>query len=146
MVSNNRLKCIKSGRNMMFPSHTLYANDVMLFAKGCSSSLEAIADLFQRYTVCSGQVCNPTKSILFTGWMTSVRHGFLANTIDFKTGYLTFIYLGVPLFKGIPKASYFQSVADKIRIKLADWKASLLPIVGRVNWLIQSFTTCCFIH
>lgn len=86
MVSNNRLKCIKSGRNMMFPSHTLYANDVMLFAKGCSSSLEAIVDLFQRYTVCSGQVCNPAKSILFTGSMTFVRHGFLANTIDFKMG------------------------------------------------------------
>ncbi|KAI5447197.1 hypothetical protein KIW84_014883 [Lathyrus oleraceus] len=40
---------------------------------------------------------------------------------------------GGPIFKGRPKASYFQSVADKIRNKLAAWKASLLSIAGRVK-------------
>lgn len=48
-------------------------------------------------------------------------------------GFLPFLHLGGPIFKGRPKASYFQSVADKIRNKLAAWKASLLSIAGRVK-------------
>ncbi|KAK2369004.1 hypothetical protein QL285_082161 [Trifolium repens] len=47
------------------------------------------------------------------------------------------MYLGIPIFKGKPKVSYLQPVADKIKAKLASWKASLLSIAGRVQ-LVKS--------
>jgi hypothetical protein len=49
--------------------------------------------------------------------------------------------LGVPIFKGKPKAIYFQPLVDKIKIKLASWKASLLSYPGRckvIKSVVQS--------
>ena len=83
--------------------------------------------------MCFGQVYKPAKSILFAGSTTVLRHGYLAKKIGFKMEFLPFLYLGVPIFKGRPKAFYFQPVADKIRINLVALKASLLSIVGRVQ-------------
>lgn len=94
LVANNRLNFIKACRNVSIPSHTLYTENIMLFTKGCYSSLDAIARLFERYDVCSGQVCNPSKSIMYAGSMSVVRHGSFASKIGFKTGFLLFIYLG----------------------------------------------------
>ena len=37
------------------------------------------------------------------------------------------------MFKGKPKAIHFQPISDKIRVKLATWKASLPSIAGRVQ-------------
>jgi mannosylglycoprotein endo-beta-mannosidase len=50
----------------------------------------------------------------------------------------------VPIFKGKPKASHFQYIADKVKLKLSAWKASLLSIAGRVQLIksvIQSMLT-----
>jgi len=57
--------------------------------------------------------------------------------LGFNVGSLPFNYLGVPIFKGKPKAGYFQPVLDKIKTKLASWKASLLSFSRRVH-LIKS--------
>jgi hypothetical protein len=43
----------------------------------------------------------------------------------------------VPIFKGKPKVCHLQPVADKIKLKLSAWKASLLSIAGRVQ-LVKS--------
>jgi hypothetical protein len=50
---------------------------------------------------------------------------------------LPFIYHSVLIFKGKPKTCFLKPLADKVKIKLAAWKASLLSIVGRVQ-LIKS--------
>jgi len=65
--------------------------------------------------------------------------------IGFKIGTLPFTYLGVPIFKGKPKKSYFQPIADKVKVKLAAWKSSLLSMVGRVQ-LIKSVIQSMLIH
>jgi hypothetical protein len=65
----------------------------------------------------------------------------IVNLIGFKVGSSPFNYLGVPIFKGRPKANYFFPIADKIKTKLSAWKASLQSIAGRsqlVRSIIQS--------
>lgn len=59
------------------------------------------------------------------------------NLLGFEIGTLPFNYLGVPIFRGRPKSIHLQPVADKIKTKLAAWKASLLSIAGRVQ-LVKS--------
>ncbi|CAI8585505.1 unnamed protein product [Vicia faba] len=66
----------------------------MFFTRGCTSSLDAIADLFTKYVDCSGQVCNPAKSTMFAGSIAVVRRGFLASRIGFKMG-PSFLLLGI---------------------------------------------------
>lgn len=57
--------------------------------------------------------------------------------LGFSIGTLPFTYLGAPIFKGRPKKIHFQHIADRVRIKLANWKAALLSIAGRVQ-LVKS--------
>jgi len=97
---NGKVKQIKGTRNSMVPSHILYADDIMLFCKGNSSSIQALTDLFNEYAVVSGQKVNPSKSIMYAGSMTAQRHNHLATSLGFNAGFLPFMYLGVPIFKG----------------------------------------------
>lgn len=115
LVSNNRIKLIKSTRDTFVPSHTLYADDIMLFTKGSFSIIGTIKGIFSRYDNCSGQTCNPFKSILYVGSMSLARRDLLASIIGFSMGQMPFTYLGVLIFKGMPKSPYFQPITDKIK-------------------------------
>lgn len=128
---------IKGSRNMPLPSHTMYADDIMIFCKGKFSNIEALQHLFQRYALNSGQCVNPSKSTIFAGSFNSTRLNLIADKLGFGIGSLPFIYLGVPIFKGKPKSCHLRPIADRVRLKLSAWKASLLSIAGRVQ-LIKS--------
>lgn len=69
----------------------------------------------------------------------------MVQLLGFSLGSLPFTYLGAPIFKGRPKKIYFQPIADRVKIKLASWKASLLSIAGRVQ-LVKSVIQSMFIH
>jgi hypothetical protein len=53
--------------------------------------------------------------------------------LGFSMGSVPFMYLGCPIFEGKPKATHFQAIADRIKVKLSTWKGSLLSIMGRVQ-------------
>jgi hypothetical protein len=109
----------------------------MLFCKGTASNIQVLSSFFARYAQISGQLINPQKSTLFAGSMTASRLNSIANSLGFSIGTLPFLYLGVPIFKGKPKALYFQPLVDKIKSKLSSWKTSLLSYAGRCQ-LIKS--------
>jgi hypothetical protein len=120
LVEDGKLDLIKGSRHSLVPSHCLYVDDIMVFCGGKTFGIIALKNLFTRYAICSGQIINATKSTIFSGGMSQVR---LDNL--FKVGSFPFNYLGVPIFKGRPKANYFFPIADKIKTKLSAWKASL---------------------
>jgi hypothetical protein len=133
LVSDGKLYIIKGTRNFMVPSHSFYADDLMILCKGTLSGLKALKDLFTAYALESGQVINTSKSTIYSGSISHGRLNLIVQLLNFNIGSLTFNYLGVPIFKGKPKASYLQPIADKIKLKLSAWKASLLSIAGRVQ-------------
>jgi hypothetical protein len=120
LVEDGKLDLIKGSRHSLVPSHCLYVDDIMVFCGGKTFGIIALKNLFTRYAICSGQIINATKSTIFSGGISQVR---LDNL--FKVGSFPFNYLGVPIFKGRPKANYFFPIADKIKTKLSAWKASL---------------------
>ena len=144
LVEDGKIERIKSSRNTYVPSHSFYADDMMIYCKGKSSSLHALKDLFHRYELASGQVISTSKSIIFSSTISQARLDNLTEILPFNTGSLPFEYLGVPIFKGKPKVSHLQPIADKIKSKLSNWKASLLSMAGRVQLVrsvIQSMLT-----
>ncbi|KAK2411057.1 hypothetical protein QL285_046381 [Trifolium repens] len=132
LVTDGNIELIKGARNTFVPSHCLYADDIMVFCSGKISSLNALKNLFVRYANCSGQVINAAKSTIYSGGISQTRLDSIVNIFGFKVEALPFNYLGVPIFKGRPKASYFYPISDKIKNRLSAWKASLLSIAGRV--------------
>jgi hypothetical protein len=145
LVNQEHLKQIKGTRNVMVPSHSFYADDLFIFCKGNLSGIKALKTLFSQYALESGQVISPNKSTIFTGSITPGRLALIVQDLNFKVGSIPFNYLGVPIFKGKPKASYFQPIADKVKQKLSAWKASLLSIAGRVQ-LVQAVVQSMFVY
>lgn len=92
---------------------------------------------FKAYEDASCQKICPSKSKFFTGAMPSRRVNVIAATLGFSAGMLPFNYLGVPVFNGKPRISYLLPITDKIKVKLASWKGSLISIMGR-DQLVKS--------
>jgi hypothetical protein len=124
-------------------SHILFADDILLFLRGNKRTLRAILRFMIEYGLNSGQYVNRSKSSVYLGKFASPRRTF--RTLGVNAGSLPFIYLGVPIFQGRPKRSYFQSIADKVKCKLSAWKGSLLSQAGRVQ-LISSVIQSLLIH
>lgn len=126
-------------------SHTLYADDIMIFYKGDQKYLNAISNFQHDYANCSGQLCSKEKSIIYAGGMTNGIHKALADLMGFKMTYPPFIYLGAPIFVRRPEAGHFLFIADKIKIKLVAWKTCLLSMAGRV-WLVKAVILSMTVH
>lgn len=67
------------------------------------------------------------------------------NCLGFRVGTFPLSILGVPIFKGTPKASHVRPIMGKIRSKLTTWKSSLFSFVGRVQ-LVRSTIQSMLIH
>lgn len=145
LVEDGKIKLISGSRNTQIPSHCFYADDIMIYCRENLESLQALQNLFTRYANCAGQVISARKSTIFAGGITQGRMQHIIDLLGFEVGTLPFTYLGVPIFKGRPKVSYLQPIADRVKEKLATWKASLLSI-GRRAQLIKSVVFSMLTH
>lgn len=145
LVDDHKIDLIGSSRGACIPSHCLYADDIMVYCRGKTSNLQALKALFTDYANCSGQFISAPKSTIYSGGITQSRLNLIAQMLGFSIGSLPFTYLGVPIFKGKPKARYLQPIADRIKVKLSAWRASLLSIAGRVQ-LVRSVVQGMMIH
>nr|ABD28670.2 RNA-directed DNA polymerase (Reverse transcriptase) [Medicago truncatula] len=145
LADKGLIDLIAASRNNCLPFHCFYVDDLMVFCKAKMSSLIVLKSLFTRYADCSGQIMNIRKSFIFAGGITDTRMNNIVNILGFNVGSLPFTYLGAPIFKGKPKGIHFQPIADKVKAKLAKWKASLLSIAGRIQ-LVKSVVQSMLVH
>lgn len=99
LVDSNSRQTIAGPRNLSASSHILYADDVLVFCKAKKSCLEALMDLFNKYSQVSGQHLSPGTYRFYSGSISASKSAKIASIIGFAPGSLPFIYLGVPLFK-----------------------------------------------
>lgn len=133
LVSSNLLKPMSSSKGCQTPSHVLYADDVMVLCKGSKRNLSNLLALFAEYAYTSGQCLSIGKCRFYAGGMNSSRVQQLKNMLGLPPGSLPLTYLGVPMFKGKPRVTHLQPIADRIKAKLSAWKGSLLSLMGRVQ-------------
>lgn len=69
----------------------------------------------------------------------------LMAIVGIKWGFLTFTFLGVPLFKGSLKKVHLRPIANKILSHYESWKDHILSYVGRI-YLIDSAITSSLVH
>lgn len=103
--------------------------------------------LFRSYGEASAQILSLGNCKFYTGSMTQKRIQSIGKLLSFSAGHLPFTSLGVPMpfFKGRPKTSHLQSIAEKIKAKLAAWKGSLLSLMGKVQ-LVKSIIHGMFVY
>nr|ABE87589.2 RNA-directed DNA polymerase (Reverse transcriptase); Ribonuclease H; Endonuclease/exonuclease/phosphatase [Medicago truncatula] len=90
-------------RGVSFPTHILYADDVLIFCTGTKRNIRRLIKIFSQYSEVSGQLINNAKSRFFTSAMTGSRVQMISSLLGFNVGSLPFTYLGCPIFRGKPK-------------------------------------------
>lgn len=112
LVSTCKLDLIVGPKNVMVPSHILYANDVLIFYKCKISNIKNLISLFKDRAAIFGQVVNCGKSFIYSGSMLSSSLNILVNLSEFQKSSTPFIYFGVPVFKHKPK----RAILDKVEL------------------------------
>lgn len=138
LVNTKQLQLIKSTRNHEIPSRSLYTDDIMLFFITSPSNIHALLNILSRYAKTSSQIINPNESTIYGGSISQARLNHIPSSLSFNIGTLTFLYIWVPIFKWRLKKIYFQPIMDKVKVKLASWKANLLSFASRIQF-IKSF-------
>ncbi|XP_057779947.1 uncharacterized protein LOC130998549 [Salvia miltiorrhiza] len=139
VLSNLLLKAVDSGnlipmrmsQNSLFPTHLLYADDILIFCKASTQNARTLRDIFKRYGEFSGQICSSEKSHVYFGKGVSLcyqRH--ITRILCFSTAKLPMVYLGAPLFVGRPRATHLAAIKDRIINKFARWKGLQLSMAA----------------
>ena len=114
-------------------THSLFADDTIIFLNGRRSSLNCAMSFLKSYQTTSGQKISLKKSCFFvSNKMAASRMKMIQEITGFTRGKLPFIYLGCPIFKGMSKQVYFEEVVKKISKKVEGWKSKQLSPGGKL--------------
>ncbi|XP_057803558.1 uncharacterized protein LOC131018881 [Salvia miltiorrhiza] len=145
-VNSRHLQPMSFSRASNFPTHLLYADDILIFCKASQKNARKIKEILDYYGSLSGQVCSIEKSHVFFGsGVAVVMRRNITRELGFAVGCLPVTYLGVPIFTGHSRASYFTSIYDRIVQKFSRWNGLQLSIAGRLC-LIRSVIQSSVIH
>ena len=126
------------GRSRPAFSHFFFADDLVLFAKATPENCSTIKRVLQEFCSKSGQVVSEAKSrIYFSPNVDLDQRDSLVDILGFQTTLNLGKYLGFPLKHSRSRSHDFDFVLDRVKQKLAGWKANLLSMARR-RVLIQA--------
>lgn len=127
LEEEGRLKPFNMGRGVRTISHLFLADDMLLFTNGSLRSLRALRALLAKYEEASGQKINLQKSSYFPSKSISLaRQHRIKQCVGCSAKALPITYLGAPLFKGRAEAMYFDTMIQKVMLRLQGWKTKFL--------------------
>ncbi|XP_021836449.2 uncharacterized protein [Spinacia oleracea] len=118
-------------------THLMFADDLLMFAKGDDASVSLLFEAFSKFSAASGLEANMMKSELYlAGVPESVALSILAK-IGIPRGFFPFRYLGVPLSTKKLSFTDCKPLIEKTVARVKSWSAKLLSYAGRLQ-LIRS--------
>ncbi|KAG7588721.1 Reverse transcriptase domain [Arabidopsis suecica] len=120
-------------------SHLMFADDVMVFFDGGSSSLHGISETLDDFASWSGLQVNKDKTTLYLAGTDSLEALAIAR-YGFPLGTLPVRYLGLPLMSRKLKISEYEPLMEKVAKRFRSWAVKSLSFAGRVQ-LIASVIT-----
>ena len=129
---------VKVSQSGLAFSHMFFTDDLVLFARADAINCSTIRDVLDSFCKILGQTVSEAKSRVF----------FLPNVgRDSRESFCDILglhsppslgkYLGFPIRHTISSSQDFNYILDRVKNKLAGWKAKLLSLAGRTV-LIQA--------
>ncbi|KAG7541866.1 Reverse transcriptase zinc-binding domain [Arabidopsis thaliana x Arabidopsis arenosa] len=115
-------------------SHLMFADDVMVFFDGKSSSLHGIYETLDDFASWSGLSMNREKTLLFFAGLSPREENDIIS-YGFPIGNLPVRYLGLPLMSRKLRISEYSPLLEKITNKLRAWAVKSLSFAGRTQLL-----------
>jgi ribonuclease HI len=145
-VSQGNWKGVKTSRNGPTFTHLFFADDLILFAKATRRNCDSINKVLKLFCENSGQSISLNKSKIFLPqYLDHNNFGFLEEKLGLKLSKSFGKYLGVPIIVNGRDKRAFDFIIERVREKLAGWKARTLSLAGRCT-LIQAVTTAIPTH
>lgn len=108
-------------------SHLLFADDLILFGRVDEKTAYAVRDTLDLFCSVSGQKINEEKSRLtFSPNTTQETKDLFQDTLNVRESENLGMYLGIPISHKKPNRKDVQFIVDKVRSRLANWKAKFL--------------------
>ena len=133
LVNDKKNLHMASSQGYLTPSHILYVDDIFVFCRGDIKSLRNLSIFLKTYGDFFGQYVNNSKSSFFTmdnfaRFVTKIQ-----CILSCSHCCLSFNYLVVHIFVGVPKCRFLQPLVDKVKLKLAFWKGKYLSTMDRIQ-------------
>ncbi|CAH9086471.1 unnamed protein product [Cuscuta europaea] len=115
-------------------SHIAYADDLILFSRGDTFSIEILVNALKEFGDASGLMVNHDKSNIFMGGIKDNDLREIMALVDFGRGQFPVKYLGIPLKISVPQ---YAPLIDSTSEFLAAWNTKTLSYAGKLE-LIRS--------
>ena len=113
-------------------SHLMFADDVMVFFDGGSSSLHGISEALDDFASWSGLTVNKDKTHLYLA-ATDQSEALAISRYGFPTSSLPIRYLGLPLMCRKLKILEYEPLIEKLINRFRYWAVKSLYFAGRVQ-------------
>ena len=132
---------VKASRSGPTFSHLFFANDLVLFASATPENYSIISSMLQEFCNKSGQKVSEAKSrVFFSPNVDLDQRDDLSSILGFNATTNLDKYLGFPIKHSGRQKHDFGAILDRVKKKLAGWKAHMLSMAGRMV-LIQASTS-----
>ena len=132
---------VKSSKSGAAVSHLFFADNLVLFARADYVNCSAIRDVLDDFCTRFGQTISESKSwVFFCPNVDIDTRESLCDILGFRYTPNLGRYLGFPIKHRGANNHDLNFILDRIKQKLAGWKANLLSLAGRVV-LIQASTS-----
>ena len=119
-------------------SHLFFADDLVLFARADGTNCSIIRDVLDEFCSISGQTISEAKSrVYFLPNVDRDTRESLSDILGFTSTPSLGKYLGIPIKHTRSSSHEYNFVLDRVKQKLAGWKANMLSFAGRAI-LIQA--------
>lgn len=112
-------------------SHTLFADDIFLFAEASLSNAQSINMVLNTFANTSGLSVNKNKSkFFFSKSCPNCLTKETTSILDIPSSPELGKYLGFPILKRKPLIHDFQPILNSMTSKLNSWKSKFLNLAG----------------
>lgn len=119
------------------PTHLMFADDLLLFARADAISMQLLVTAFQEFSQASGLFANQHKSDAYFGGIDDTVQAELLHILGMVAGSIPFKCLGVPLSSKKLTVSQCRPLVERITSRIESWAARILSYAGRLQ-LIKS--------
>jgi Reverse transcriptase (RNA-dependent DNA polymerase)/zinc-binding in reverse transcriptase len=128
-----RLKGLTLAQQAPQLTHSLYADDLVLFGLAENQEVQEITKIMQKFGSMSGLFVNNEKSVVwFSKRVTAQLKGMVLRVIPAKEANDSTTYLGYPFPKGRVLCRHYNGLLGKYEKKFFGWKLHKLSHAGRM--------------
>ncbi|CAH9133061.1 unnamed protein product [Cuscuta epithymum] len=118
-------------------THLAYADDLILFSRGDTYSIEILVNALKEFGDASGLMVNHNKSNIFVGGVNDNDLDEIMALVDFGRGTFPVKYLGIPLAPLKVSVAQYAPLISTISDFLKVWNTKTLSYAGKLE-LIRS--------